>query len=71
MCMTLPALYQCLKRQERKSPEGVRRAEALTRYTLLTRYPGIARPVSEQEYAEAVAVAKEVVRWADEQIRRV
>jgi HEPN domain-containing protein len=52
-------------------PEVVRKAEELTRYALITRYPGIARPVSEQEYAEAVAVAEEVVYWADELIGRI
>ena len=67
----LAHLLSMLEEAGEEIPEGVRRAEALTRYALITRYPGIARPVSEQEYAEAVAVAKEVVRWADEQIRRV
>jgi HEPN domain-containing protein len=49
----------------------VRKAEELTRYALITRYPGIARPVSEQEYVEAVVVAEEVVRWAEERIGRI
>ena len=49
-------------------PEVVRKAEELTRYALVTRYPGIARPVSEQEYAEAVEIAERVVQWAKEHL---
>ena len=49
-------------------PEVVRKAEDLTRYALVTRYPGIARPVSEQEYAEAVEIAERVVQWAKEHL---
>jgi len=48
--------------------EVVRKAEELTRYALVTRYPGIARPVSEQEYAEAVDIAERVVQWAEEHL---
>jgi HEPN domain-containing protein len=67
----LARLLSMLEEAGEEIPEVVRKAEELTRYAVVTRYPGIARPVSEQEYAEAVAVAKEVVRWAGEQIRRV
>ena len=49
-------------------PEVVRKADDLTRYALVTRYPGIARPVSEQEYAEAVEIAERVVQWAKEHL---
>jgi HEPN domain. len=46
----------------------VRKAEELTRYALVTRYPGIARPVFEQEYTEAVEIAERVVQWAEERL---
>jgi HEPN domain-containing protein len=49
-------------------PELVRKAEELTQYALVTRYPGIARPVSEQEYAEAVEIADRVVQRAKENL---
>jgi hypothetical protein len=29
-----------------------------------SRYPGLSEPVTWQEYEEAVAVAEEVIRWA-------
>jgi HEPN domain-containing protein len=65
----LARLLSLLEEQGEEIPEVIRKAEELTRYALLTRYPGIARPVSEREYTEAVAVAEAVVRWAEERIR--
>lgn len=35
-----------------------------------TRYPGLAEPVTWEEYDEAVAIAEKVVRWAEEIIER-
>jgi len=49
-------------------PESVRRAEDLTRYAVVTRYPGVAEPVTESHYRDAVASAEAVVRWAGEAI---
>ena len=49
-------------------PEAVRRAEDLTRYAVVTRYPGLAEPVTEAHYQEAVARAEAVVQWAEERI---
>jgi HEPN domain-containing protein len=66
----LARLLSMLEEQGEEIPEVIRKAEELTRYALVTRYPGIARPVSEQEYAEAVAIAEAVVRWAEEYIGR-
>jgi predicted nucleotidyltransferase len=36
----------------------------LSDYAVETRYPGLAEPVTLQEYEEAVAIAEEVVEWA-------
>ena len=49
-------------------PEGVWRAKELTRYAIVTRYPGAGDPVSEQEYTDAVEVAEGVVRWAEDNL---
>ncbi len=49
-------------------PEGIKQAAKLTRYAVVTRYPGLAEPVSHEEYEEAVALAGEVIRWAEEVI---
>jgi hypothetical protein len=49
-------------------PDLVRRAEDLTRYAVVTRYPGLAEPVSESHYRDALASAEAVVRWAEAEI---
>jgi HEPN domain-containing protein len=49
-------------------PESIRQAEKLTRFAVFTRYPGIASPVSHEEYAEALKIATEVLGWAQTQI---
>jgi HEPN domain-containing protein len=46
-------------------PESVKQAVRLTRYAVVTRYPGIAEPVSRKEYEEAVSIAETVIRWAE------
>ena len=33
-----------------------------------TRYPGLAEPVTRREYEEAIAIAEEVVCWAQDVI---
>ena len=45
-------------------PEAIRQAEKLNPYATTARYPGIAAPVSEPEYAEALGIAETVVGWA-------
>ena len=65
----LGRLLSLLEAEGENMPRVVRKAEELTRYALVTRYPGIARPVSEQEHTEAVAIAEAVVQWAQERIR--
>lgn len=64
----LARLLSILEAQGESVPLMVRKAEELTRYALITRYPGFARPVSAQEHAEAVAIAEEVIQWAEERI---
>ena len=49
-------------------PDPVRRAEDLTRYAVVTRYPGLVEPVSESHYRDALASAEAVVRWAEEEV---
>lgn len=46
-------------------PEFVKQAARLTRYAVVTRYPGFAEPVSHEEYKEAMTIAEAVVRWAE------
>ena len=46
-------------------PADVQQAARLTRYAIVTRYPGLSDPVTEYEYEQAVAIAKRVVEWAE------
>jgi len=47
-------------------PEKVKRASMLTPYAVESRYPGLSEPVNDEEHREAVAIAEEVLRWAEE-----
>ena len=49
-------------------PEAIRRADELTPYAVLARYPGIVRPVTERDRERALAIAEAVVRWVEEQL---
>lgn len=46
-------------------PEAVKDAVALTRYAVLTRYPGLSRPVTQEEHEGAVRLAQGVLDWAE------
>lgn len=41
-------------------------AAALTPYAVLSRYPGVAPPASEETYRRLVGLAERVVLWAEE-----
>ena len=60
----LGVLITLAKESGLKIPPRLVMAVQLTRYAVMTRYPGLAEPVTRQEYEEAVSVAKEVVAWA-------
>ena len=64
----LNRLMSILEQAGESVPEGVRRAELLTKYATATRYPGAMEPVSDQEYADAIVIGEAVVRWAEEVI---
>lgn len=58
-------LLTVLEQSGHEIPQFVRQAERLTRFAVFTRYPGIASPISQEEYVEALSVAGEVVRWVE------
>ena len=64
----LALLLLILEESGEEIPKSVRHAPRLTPYAVDTRYPGVERPVSEEEYREAVAIAETVVRWAEERL---
>ena len=64
----LSLLLTLLEEAGETIPELVRQAEKLNSYATITRYPDMAHPVSEQEYAEAVSIATTVVDWAQARV---
>jgi len=44
-------------------PDDLKDAVILTRYAVHTRYPGLAEPVSEEDYQEALEFAERVFDW--------
>jgi HEPN domain-containing protein len=66
----LARLVTQLEASGQEISEVVRQAEVLTRYAAVTRYPGLAEPVTEEHYQEAVTIAEAIVRWAEEQMGR-
>ena len=61
-------LLTLLEESGEEIPEEVRQAENLTRYAVVTRYPGLVEPVTETHYQEAVANAEAVISWAEKVI---
>lgn len=50
-------------------PPDVEAAQILTAYAWEARYPGLAEPVTREEYQEAVQQADDVVRWAKNSLK--
>jgi HEPN domain-containing protein len=46
-------------------PEEIRHADFLTGYAVETRYPGMSEEVTEEDYAEALALAERVFQWVE------
>ena len=61
-------LLTLFEQHEVPVPEVVRAAAALTDYSVEARYPGPFEPVTENEFTEALHIAKAVVSWAENQI---
>ncbi len=64
----LSRLLSLLEEAGESISEIVGKAAVLTTYAVITRYPGIVRPVAEQEYMDAVEIAEAVVLWAEERV---
>jgi HEPN domain-containing protein len=66
----LERLLQLLERNGLKVPKYVKHAQELTRFALLTRYPGLSKPAITRTYRRAVRIADSIVGWADRQIKK-
>ena len=49
-------------------PERVEDAASLTDYAVMGRYPGDTEPVDDEEYKEAIRLAKAVISWTEQVI---
>ena len=47
-------------------PDFVRKSAGLTRFAVTTRYPLMFPPIKQEEYEQALTIAEQVVRWAEE-----
>jgi HEPN domain-containing protein len=58
-------LLTVLEEAGQELPQAIRQAERLPRFAVFTRYPGLAPPISREEFTEALHVAGEVIRWVE------
>jgi HEPN domain-containing protein len=66
----LELLLDLLEGNGLKVPKYVHAAKELTRFAHVTRYPGLADPVTKRAYRRAVRIAAAVLRWAERRIER-
>ncbi len=59
-------LLVLLDRSGHEPPNEIWEAGRLSNYAVQTRYPGIAQPVTEEEYHQAIALAEQAIKWAEE-----
>ena len=64
-------LLTVLEAADQEIPPAIKQAERLTRFAVFTRYPGVAPPIRQEEYTEAVRIAGEVLQWVEHLIRRL
>ena len=52
-------------------PEDLQEAAILNDYAVTTRYPGAVEPIEDDEYYQAISLAKAVYTWAVEEVNKV
>ena len=62
-------LATALEQNGQDVPDKIKAAEVLSRFAVLTRYPGFQGEVRSDEYEELLALAESVVLWANTLIR--
>ena len=65
----LDFLLSLLEDEGEVIPDPIQQASKLTKYAAITRYPGDIDPVTRQAYTEAIAIAEDVLHWAEERIK--
>ena len=64
----LDKLLALLEQAGETIPDPVREAKFLSQFAIITRYPGFAEPVTEDEHQNAVRIAETVILWAQQRI---
>jgi len=62
---SLSILVETLEKHKVVIPDDVKAAVALSYYAVTTRYPGHYEPIEEEEYLQALAMARKVVAWVE------
>jgi HEPN domain-containing protein len=50
-------------------PENVKNATKLTKYAVLTRYPGEYDDLTKEDYKESISIATDCLEWVDSKIK--
>ncbi len=61
-------LLSILEEHAHRVPEEVWEADQLTRFAVVTRYPGMVESVSESLYLDTLRIAEGVLRWATQHL---
>jgi len=61
----LARLLTILEESGLKIPDNIKRAETLTPFAVMTRYPAVFEPVTEKQYKEAVELAANLLHWVE------
>jgi HEPN domain-containing protein len=57
-----------LQRGSVKIPKYVWQADELSRFAVVTRYPGLTGPITKRQHRRSVRIAKAVVGWAERRV---
>ena len=61
----LAKLLTLVKNSGQSVPSQIRQAGELSKFAVVTRYPGFTEPVSPPEHKRAVKIAARVINWAE------
>ncbi|SNQ60328.1 HEPN domain-containing protein [Candidatus Methanoperedens nitratireducens] len=66
---SISSLIELIEDNGIEVPDEIKESISLTAYAVSTRYPGDFEPVDEEEYQEALKIAKKVFNWAKKRIK--
>jgi len=63
-------LLSLIEQTGQNVPDAVKATVVLSDYAVESRYPGLAEPITEGEYSEAITLAGRLVGWAEAVIKK-